>query len=247
VFKVLHKGRFFAAVTAGVVISAGVIAMSGSPTLSNNNSASGASFRIVNVMFAATGFNASSCSLLNGVVIIQIEGLSGDQKLANVTIGGHEIELENIYTHAGEMTTIVLQYPWIQGYKYHLKVNSQSQTTAEADSHITPDIAPSNVTLKSLSLKGTAVTFTVQNNDACNTYLTQVLVSGPNLANETGISFTPILVHPLTSANVTLLVNFLQQNRATYNFTVIVGGRALEASAMAYPIRGGSAPTSKTT
>jgi hypothetical protein len=246
VFNVLHRGRLFAAITAGVVISAGVIAMSAGPDLSSSNSAGGTSFRIVNVMFAATGFNTSSCSLLNGIVILQIEGLSGDQKLANVTIGGHAIALENIYTHAGETTTVVLDYPWIQGYKYHLKVTSQSQTTAEADSRITPEITPSNVTLKSISLKGPAVTLTIENNNACSAFLTQVLVSGPNIGNEIDINFNPIAVQPLTSSNVTLRVNFSQQNRATYSFIVIVGGRALNATAMANPITGGGIPTSKT-
>ncbi len=221
--------------------------MSGGPALSNTNSAGGASFRIDSVMFAATGFNTSSCSLLNGVVFLKIEGLSGDQKLASVTIDGQEIELENIYTHAGETTTVALDYPWLQGHKYHVTVTSQSQITVGADSPVTPVITQSNMTLKSIGLKGPSIRLTVQNNARCNAYLTQILVSGPNITNETNVPFSPVAVEPLTSSSLILLANFSPQNYATYHFTVIVAGKALTANAIAYPTTTGGLPIAKLT
>ncbi len=244
-FKVLLNGRLFAAIAAGVVISTGVIAMSGNPALSNSNSTSGASFMIDEVRFAATGFNTSSCSLLNGVVILKIKGLTGDQRLMSATIGGEDISLENTYTHAGETTIALLDYPWLQGYKYHVTVTSESQVTVEADSPITPIVTPSNITIKSLSFKGPTVRLNLENHGTCNAYISEVLVSGPNITNEINILYAPVGIQPGKSSSLTLLASFTPQIHATYNFTFIVAGSALTGSTIAYPITPSGNPFSK--
>ncbi len=246
-FKVLHKERLFAAITAGVVVSAGVIALGGSPTVPDSSTASRASFRISRVMFEASGFNTSSCSLLNGVILLGIDGLMGDQKLTSVTLGEQRIALENTYTHAGETTNVLLDYPWLQGYNYHVTVTSESQKTAEADSPISPIITPINVTIESLSFKGPTIKLSVANHSKCNTSLTEVLVYGPNTENGTNILYTQEAVEPQGSSSLFLLVPFTPQLNAAYKLIVIVSGTALTAKVVAYPTHLGGFPLVKLT
>lgn len=244
-FRVLPNQRLLAAITAGVVISTGIIAMSGNPSLSNLNSTSGAPFKITDITFAATGINTSSCSLLNGVVILKIEGLIGNQRLTSVKIGAQEIKLENTYTHAGETTTALIAFPWTQGYEYNVTVTSQTQAKAQVGNIVTPLIAPSNVTIKALTIKGPTVRFTVENHGACNAYVSEVLVSGPTLANNTSILYSPTVIRPQTSSQFNLLAPFVEQVRANYTVTVIAAGSARTYLVAAILLGSGGTPLAK--
>ncbi len=246
-FKVYLNGRLLAAIATGVVISSGVIVMGGNQSLTDLILTGGAPFKIEGVTFAATGFSTSRCTLWNGIVVLTIHGLSGEQMLEKVTIGGREIGFENTYVHAGETTTILLNFPWIQGYKYHVTLTSQNQARAEADSPPAPVLSPSNVTATSIMVRGPSMWLTLQNQGPCVAYLSKVIVTGPSSFNATRILDTPAPISPQHSSSLFLHIPSSTQANVTYNVALVIQERTLTYIVVAVPIATGGSGITKST
>lgn len=227
--------RLLASVAAGILISAGVITMGAYPVISPATSLAESPFRIVGIEFGLTNFSTANCALNDGLIIVRVQGVVGDRKLASVTLDDQQINLDDIYVHKGETTTIVLHYPWLQGTSYQLKVSDTNGDQTQGNSPVSPVIQTSRLAVISLSIKGPSLRAIVKNLGPCNSQLGQVIVMGAHLTSPTNYFHTPTTLSTNQSVALIILLSFQPMARSPYNVTFVTQSSTYSFTTYAWP------------